>query len=290
MIALCRAKCFILHLREESCSIPNAQRGLKGNVIIFLQRPSKVLEMLPPSIEDVLTPICVLFVGSSPPTTDWLHKHAKPLIVRKEKVRSALVWLCEHNILYSNVLINHDCLDSMSEEDIVPVHIETVPEDDARAQDVLTSQYDGDHNCDADSSFDEEPILSNKVADSSTASSAEDVFQHVVITDVNGNAPSHELHAAALHHVKEKSGGFIQVPHGLNPMNEYINPELLPKVYPTLFPYGVGGFEHPHRTSPISFKRHKIALTYQFKSQTDFIWYSVTKFCVCVISSGSYGC
>ncbi|KAG1885914.1 uncharacterized protein F5891DRAFT_1132702 [Suillus fuscotomentosus] len=258
MIALCRAKCFILHLREESCNIPNAQRGLKGNMIIFLQRPSKVLEMLPPSIEDVLTPIWVLFVGSSPPTTDWLRKHAKPLIVHKEKVWSALVWLCEHNVLYSDVLIDHDCLDSMSEEDILPVHIETVPEDDARAEDV---------------------------ADSSTASSAEDVFQHVIVTDVDGNAPGHELRAAAPRHVKEQC-----VPHGLNPMNEYVNPELLPKVYPTLFPYGVGGFEHPRRTSPVSFKRHKIALTYQFKSQTDFIRYSVTKFCVCVISSGSYGC
>ncbi|KAG1893612.1 uncharacterized protein F5891DRAFT_1131202 [Suillus fuscotomentosus] len=188
MIALCRAKCFILHLREESCNIPNAQRGLKGNVIIFPQRPSKVLETLPPSIEDVLTPIWVLFVGSSPPTTNWLRKHAKPLIVHKEKVQSALVWLCEHNVLYSDMLIDHDCLDLMSEEDILPVHIET------------------------------------------------DVFQHVVVTDVDGNAPGHELHAAALRHVKEQCGGFIQVPHGLNPMNEYVNPELLPKVYPTLFP------------------------------------------------------
>ncbi|KAG1883711.1 hypothetical protein F4604DRAFT_1677448 [Suillus subluteus] len=30
MIALCRTKCFILHLREESCHVPNAQRGLKA--------------------------------------------------------------------------------------------------------------------------------------------------------------------------------------------------------------------------------------------------------------------
>ncbi|KAG1795869.1 hypothetical protein EV424DRAFT_1275421, partial [Suillus variegatus] len=256
MIALCRAKCFILHLREESCNVPNAQRGLKGNVIIFPQRPSKVLEVLPPSIEDVLTPICVLFVGSSPPTIDWLRRHAKPLIVRREKVRSALLWLREHNVLYSDVLIDHDFLDSLSEEDILPVHIETVPEDDMRAQDALTSRYDGNHDCDADSLFDKEPCLGDTVGGLDTVSSAEDVFQHVVVTDVDGNAPGHELRAAALRHVKEKSGGFIQVPHGLSPMNEYVNPELLPKVYPTLFPYGVGGFEHPRRTSPILFKRH----------------------------------
>ncbi|KIK33490.1 hypothetical protein CY34DRAFT_99502, partial [Suillus luteus UH-Slu-Lm8-n1] len=150
MIALCRAKCFILHLREESCNIPNAQRGLKGNIIIFPQRPSKVLETLPPSVEEVVTPICVLFVGSSPPTSDWLRKHAKPLIVRREKVRSALVWLLDNNPLYCDVEIDHARLDHMGEEDILPVHIETVSVHAQQAQDVLTSRYDGIDDCESD--------------------------------------------------------------------------------------------------------------------------------------------
>ncbi|KAG1797583.1 hypothetical protein EV424DRAFT_1475081 [Suillus variegatus] len=228
MVALCRAKCFIMHLREESCNIPNAQRGLKGNVITFPQRPSQFLDILPPPLDDVVTPICVVFVGSSPPTVDWLRQHAKLLIVRRERVRSALIWLCENNPLYGDVAIDHDHLNSLSEEDILPVHIETVPVDAEPAQDALASRYD---------------------------SVSEYIFQHVVVTDVDGQAPGHELRAAALRHVKQKSGGYVQIPHGSSPMNEYVNPELIPMVYPTLFPYGVGGFEHPRRTHPVSFKR-----------------------------------
>ncbi|KAG1851161.1 hypothetical protein F4604DRAFT_1592551 [Suillus subluteus] len=242
MIVLCRVKCFILHLREELCHIPHAQRGLKGNVIVFPQRPSKVLEMLPPLVEDVITPICVLFVGSCPPTMDWMHKHGKPLIVCREKIRSVLEWLCEHNKLYRDVTINHESLDMMSDENILPVHIETLPAETEQAQDTLTLRYDSSNTYHENLPSDEEELPST------------DIFQHVVVTDVDGSAPAHELHAAALHHVKEKSGGFIQVPHGSSPMNEYINPELLLKIYPTLFPYGLGGFEHPRRTHALSFK------------------------------------
>ncbi len=39
MIALCRAKCMILQLKEEdgTVNLPTTQRGLKGNVIIYPQ-------------------------------------------------------------------------------------------------------------------------------------------------------------------------------------------------------------------------------------------------------------
>ena len=42
--------------------------------------------MLPPSIEEVVSPICVIFVGSSPPSTEWLCDKAKPLAVHADKV------------------------------------------------------------------------------------------------------------------------------------------------------------------------------------------------------------
>ncbi|KAG1887027.1 hypothetical protein F4604DRAFT_1877615 [Suillus subluteus] len=252
MIALCHTKCFILHLREESCHIPNVQRGLKGNVIVFPQCPSKVLEMLPPSVEEIITPICVLFIGSCPPMIEWLCTHAKPLIVRREKVRSALEWLCEHNKLYADVTINHDHLDLISDEDVLPVHIKTLPAEADQAHDALTSRYDNLSDFEGSAPLNKETVI-------------DDVLERV--TNVDGGAPAHELHAAALHHVKEKSGGFIQVPHGSSPMNEYVNPELLPKIYPTLFPYGIGGFEHPRHTRPLSFK-HQSSIHHLERYQT----------------------
>jgi len=69
MIARCRAKCWIIQLKEEDdYSTPMTQRGARGHVIVYPQRPSDIAKVLPPSIDDVVTPICVIFVGSNPPT------------------------------------------------------------------------------------------------------------------------------------------------------------------------------------------------------------------------------
>lgn len=39
-------------------------------------------------------------------------------------------------------------------------------------------------------------------------------------------------------------------------MNEFFNPVMFPMLYPTLFPYGIGGFEDRQRQVPISFENH----------------------------------
>lgn len=95
MIARCRSKCWIIQLREENQDLilATTQRGIKGHIIIYPQQPSKIAEILPPSIEEITSPVCVLFVGSSPPTPEWLRDHAKPLAVNAGRVRKALEWL-----------------------------------------------------------------------------------------------------------------------------------------------------------------------------------------------------
>ena len=67
MIALCRAKCCIIRLKADGMDhvSPTVQRGLKGNIIIYPQHPSQIARKLPPSIEEITSLICVLFVGSS---------------------------------------------------------------------------------------------------------------------------------------------------------------------------------------------------------------------------------
>lgn len=150
MIAMCRGKCWIVQLQEEDNdpelepqkkSSPITQRGVKGNIIIYPQRPSTIAKILPPSIEEITSPICVIFVGSSPPSEEWLRKKAVPLTVRREVVRKALIWLQKHNPLYKNIIINHEMLDSLPDQYVLPVHIEHIlPENHTES---LTSRYDG---------------------------------------------------------------------------------------------------------------------------------------------------
>ena len=245
MIARCRAKCWIVQLKEESPTIvmPETQRGVRGHIIIYPQRPSEIAKVLPPSINDLLTPICVLFVGANPPTLEWLREKAKPLCVRREKVRNALKWLKENNPLYVDIEINNDLLNSLDENHILPYHIEhIVPSDTVET---LVSRYDENANFDTEFVAPELSVNNNEIP-----------FQNVVITDIDGHAPPHELRAAALRHIK-KGGGYIQIPHDPTPVNEFCNPSLFPMIYPTLFPYGVGGFEDKtHCQIPISMKRH----------------------------------
>ncbi|KAJ6455262.1 hypothetical protein C8R47DRAFT_996842, partial [Mycena vitilis] len=233
MIALCRAKCWIIQLRDDDLSsessVPITQRGVRGHIIIYPQRPSAIARSLPPSLSDVITPICVIFVGSVSPSAEWLKTKAKPLTVRKERVLNALAWLKVHNHLYRDVVIDRDVLLDQPDEFIPPFHIQHV--------------------------------IPNAGIDSTTStyvpgSSAPPDIPSVVVADVDGNAPSNDLRAAALKHMHKNGSNYVEIPHDKKAVNEFNNPALLPMIYPTLFPYGLGGLEDDSRFSPLGFKRH----------------------------------
>ncbi|KAJ7887453.1 hypothetical protein B0H13DRAFT_1554651, partial [Mycena leptocephala] len=105
MIAHCRSKCWIIQLKAEGEDVvlQSTQHGIKGHIIIYPQQPFKVADVLPPSVEEITAPVCVLFVGSSAPTPEWLREHAKPLAVNAGRVRKALLWLKQHNPLYRDI-------------------------------------------------------------------------------------------------------------------------------------------------------------------------------------------
>ncbi|KAJ8090592.1 hypothetical protein PM082_018149 [Marasmius tenuissimus] len=105
MIARCRAKCWAIQLKEEDSDI--TQQGMKRHIIVYPQQTSKVARILPPSVEELKFPMCVIFVGNTPPTKEWLRTKAKALAVRPDKVRRALLWLKEHN---RDLALHHDLL------------------------------------------------------------------------------------------------------------------------------------------------------------------------------------
>lgn len=232
MISLCRAKSWIIRLKEGSTVLPNTQRGLKGHVIVFPQRPSAVAKILPPSVPELQAPICVIFVGSLPPSQEWLKKNAKPLSVRPARVRQALEWLVVHNPLYKDVEIDFELLDTLPKQFMLPVHVEHIPV--GETDESLTAGYD--------------PAIQSEL------STTEMNFESVTIADVDPNASANELRLAAMRHF-EKGKGHVALYHDPDPVNEFNHPALFPKIYPTLFPYGCGGFEEPMRTARLSMER-----------------------------------
>ncbi|EIM79424.1 uncharacterized protein STEHIDRAFT_69556, partial [Stereum hirsutum FP-91666 SS1] len=253
MISRCRAKSWIIQMNEDKDKKTSAehtqehqdsrskfgrQHGMKGHVIIYPQRPERVASRLPPSLDELGANICVLFVGSKPPTQEWLKAKAKPLIARAHKVRAALLWLKQWNPFYHDIDIDEDVLGTLSNDhagDIVPVHIETVSPKDVN--DNLTSRYDNinfANNIDGDGDI---------------------PFQSIVVTNVDQHSTANELRTAALRHLK-KGSSYLSVAHDMKPVNEWFNPGLFPMIYPTLYPYGIGGFEEDSRVSRLSFHRH----------------------------------
>ena len=98
----------------------------------------------------------------------WLHAKAKPLVVHREKVYKALIWLKANNPLYEDIEINRENLHALPEEDVLPYHIECIAPDDA--QEMLISRY-------------------NNVPESTQPSPEQTHFESVVITDINTHTP-----------------------------------------------------------------------------------------------------
>jgi hypothetical protein len=240
MIARCHAKSWVVQLQAKSDTtcLPNSQRGLKGHTIVYPQQPQGLAHILPPSVPDICTPICIIFVGSHKPSHEWLKTKAKPLIVCHERVRRALEWLQSHNPLYADIEIDYPTLQTFPEDDVLPYHIEHLQPTSSEEQEMLISRYEHPEDHSEHNNYDET------------------VFENVVVTDVDGDASSNQLRVAAVHHVKEKGRGYIEIPHGLKPVNEFFNPDLFLMIYPTLYLYGIGGFEDHHREVPVSLKRH----------------------------------
>jgi uncharacterized protein DUF6570/helitron helicase-like protein len=243
MIGLCCAKCSIFQLCESRHErvTPVSQTAFRGHIIVYPQDPSSILSLLPPQIEEITSLICILFIGSTKPSLKWLYEKAKPLAVRANKVRNALLWLKRNNRLYEDVILDESVLHSLPDDGILPFHIEHIST--SYHQDSLTSTYDNTRNV-------------NNQQNSSATTNGEISFEKIVIADVDGHTTSNDLRVAALNHVQKKGGECLIIPHGRDPLCEFNNPSLFPKMFPTLFPYGVGGFEDDIRKYKIPFKRH----------------------------------
>ncbi|KAK0229808.1 hypothetical protein EDD85DRAFT_734656, partial [Armillaria nabsnona] len=244
MISLCHTKCMILQLKEENRTInlPTTQRGIKGNIIVYPQQPSKIATMLPPSVEEITSPLCVLFVGAQVPSMEWLRTKAKPLAVNGCRIRTALQWLKTHNPLYKEVMFNEDVLSYLDTNPTLPFSVQHIPV--SNESEKLTSRYDA-------------PLDTTRRGVPKVGPPLDEVpFECVVITNVDVTASSNKLRAAALTHVKSKGGGYVEITHDPTPVNEFNNPDLFPMMYPTLFPYGIGGLEDHSRITPISFQAH----------------------------------
>ena len=81
-------------------------------------------------------------------------------------------------------------------------------------------------------------------------------LESILITDIDNHASPNKLKVAAICHLTKNSTGVLQIAHGSDPESEFGNFELFPKLFPALFPYGIGSFKHPDCKKNVSLHAH----------------------------------
>jgi hypothetical protein len=98
----------------------NLQSALRGNVTSFNLNPQAVSDMadgnlMPRQPQILASLITITFISRHTLPVNWLKGTFR---VRRERVRSALRWLKEHNPYYSDITIDDSCLESLPEDDV----------------------------------------------------------------------------------------------------------------------------------------------------------------------------
>ncbi|CAF1541738.1 unnamed protein product, partial [Rotaria sp. Silwood1] len=264
LIALYRHSSCVIKLFSITGDPSLAQTALKGNVITFPQNISDIARCLPLSLNTLPEIIKIIFVGRTFPKKDRIRSI---LTVRRDIVRKALIWLSKNNILYKDVYIDDLLIDTLPINDVPDCLWNTMSlVDEQQSCNVERSGYVNSNLDSDDVCFTDIVSLnaSGLMDTNTTGISSSDIRQHLrqriniteELTTLNDN--------------------IYLVPHGKNPVNEYFNTSFLPGLYPTLFPYGVGGVEDERRQVRVPYGKHiRYLLSYhdhRFEMNTSFIF------------------
>jgi hypothetical protein len=220
---------------------------LHGNMCAHAANVISTAEVLLRSPADVRGMISVVFAGSRKPSKSQL-KHQ--FLVRKHKIINFLYWLKNNNALYKNVQIDESVTNSYPDEDVLPGLYESMVVDIRdNAFEMFQKETAG---------MDEHPA-SNFIGDEMRDIDDTIYLEKMGTSDPNGSElTGRSLMSSALRNLwgSCKDNPDIIILDSENAIVEYKNPNLLPGMFPTLFPNGLAGFEDNQRMKHISFRAH----------------------------------
>jgi hypothetical protein len=215
---------------------PSGQLAAHGSVCILPQDTTSFISAMPIPLFRLKDEICVILVGS--PDTEVTHDMLKrsPLLVRRERIRTALFWLIENNPLYAD--LDRDVVLENSEE--YPVH-----DCPLAVTDFLRTNSANNQGSSYTSYSDQANAVLFEGADGFELTSS-------TLVDVDSLASTYQQRKLdALRRLKKHEAGFVKFPSGNTPLSTWKNPRIFGWLWPTLFPYGVGMIDNNNvRISP----------------------------------------
>jgi hypothetical protein len=171
--------------------------------------------------------------------------------IRKSKVWRFLQWLRVHNKLYANVFLDESAMDLYPEDGYLPgIEDGVICDRESDVEDIFREETAG---------MSEHPAeLLGSSSNSSGSESFGTMIEKMGVIDPEcDRMPGRLFTAAALRNLVPGGSELpdLVLHRGSTAVSEYNNPDLVPGMYPTLFPMGIGGFEIPDRVCAISFQK-----------------------------------
>ncbi|CAF1486450.1 unnamed protein product [Adineta ricciae] len=254
LISLYRYNSCIVKLQSSFHSMETAQSALRGNCISFPQNVVNIAESLPLTLDELCESLKIIFIGTQLPEKIRVKSI---LTVRKKNVLNALQWLRQNNPLYRNIIVNSSNMNQLPDDDIPECLWATMEiSNNIELADQERANYIPDPLQDAQKSMDNTsvPLATSAVLDVNGVSVSCDDVTKCLLEKIRMETKDKTVSTEAIEQHDEDT--VYMIPRGHKPANEYLNPELLMGMFPTLFPYGCGALEDSSRPVKISLLEH----------------------------------
>ncbi|KAE9401654.1 hypothetical protein BT96DRAFT_956435 [Gymnopus androsaceus JB14] len=209
---------------------------LIANAVIFANPTAELYQFLPPPIEELDDIIAVIFTGPcEPQPSDLRHS---PFFVRNQKIYEALEWLKLNHSDYTDLDMN------VAKATLKRYPVEGVP---------VTMEYEISES----NKIPKAVGLDDKDEEDGTEEGCCPFRVHGLTETKVKNMSHKEMKVEAMQYLKE-GGKMLVIEHCAEMESIYNNPQLYPKFFPWLLPYGRGGIgcKAPEDLSYVDHIRH----------------------------------
>jgi len=235
---------------------------LHGNTCAHDMNLVSTASILPRTPADINGMLSVVFVGAGKLESKSLKNLFK---IRKNKVWDFLLWLKDHNSLYAMIPLDLHALSLYPDDGLLPgIEDRVIQDREISAEAVFLEETAG---------FSEHPaelFRTSSLENDALLNPDEDHNDNILIERTGVADPESDrlsgrsFTASALRNLAGSIGTEqmdtvsdqpdLAIHHSTAPVSEYNNPNLMPGMFPTLFPFGIGGFEDKSRPTALSFK------------------------------------
>ena len=233
--------------RLYQSSDPSQPTVFHGNTCAHEMNVNSTAAVLPRAPSDVNDLLSVVFIGSHKFRPEYLGNMYR---IRKSKVWRFLQWLRAHNRLYAEVSLDILTMELYPEDGYLPgIENRVVHDPDLDAGNVFGDETAG---------MSEHPAELLRSPGTPESEPPSVMIEKMGVSDPEcDRMPGRLFTSAALRNLVPSGSDLpdLVLHRGSIAVPEYNNPDLIPGMYPTLFPTGIGGFEVPDRICSISFQQ-----------------------------------